>query len=247
MLKFAAALVAGLSASAAAVAADLPNGEASPGLLRGDSAYNWSGIYAGASAGMASDTISADYATATFGEPKAKGFIGGVQAGFNKQVGGLVVGLEADFSLTNAHGDTRRDLSGKYGDYTLAGAGVMEAGLANLGTVRARLGYAMDNVLIYGTAGYAFGRNRLTMSGSLTATKPASPAQSALNAGATSNTMSGWVVGAGMEYAFARGVSVKAEYIRVQFNDSTFFGGTWAETMTKAHVHLIRTGVNFRI
>jgi hypothetical protein len=47
MLKFAAVLLGSLSASVAAMAADLPNGSASPGLMRGDSSYNWSGIYAG--------------------------------------------------------------------------------------------------------------------------------------------------------------------------------------------------------
>jgi outer membrane immunogenic protein len=248
MLKFAAVLVAGLSASAAAIAADLPNGEASPGLMKGETAYNWSGIYAGASAGMVWDEITAEYAARTFGTSRANGFIGGLQVGFNKQVGGLVVGLEADYSLSNARGDkTVTALSGaKYGDYTLTGTGNLEAGLANLATVRARIGYAYDNLLIYGTGGYAFGRNKLDLSGYMRATLNGA-SSTAAQAGSTSNTMSGIAVGAGGEYAFARGVSLKVEYLYIHFVESNFFGTTWAATPTKATLNILRAGVNFRI
>jgi outer membrane immunogenic protein len=246
MLKFAAALLAGVTASAAAFAGDLPNGYASPGLLRGETAYNWSGIYAGASAGWASDVISPEMATGTFGSSSQKGFIGGVQAGFNKQAGALVVGVEADFSFSNATSGNSRTLAGPYGNYTLAGDGKIDSSFVNLGTVRARVGYAADRVLVYGTAGYAVGRHKMEMSGTFTATSGAVPGH-ASDAGSGSNTMSGWVAGAGVEYAFARGISVKAEYLRVQFNNSSFFAGSWAETEAKARLNVFRTGVNFRI
>lgn len=245
MLKFAAAFVASLSASAA-LAADLPIGAAGPGLLRGDSAYNWSGIYAGASAGMAWNEISADLANRAFGVSKPRGFIGGLQAGFNKQGGNFVFGIEADVSLSNAHGDVSRSGASPYGFYTLAGAGNLEGKLTNLATIRARIGYAWDRTLFYGTLGYAYGREELNISGAMTATS-GSVVNTAAQAGKSSNSMSGLAFGGGIEYAFARGVSVKAEYLRVQFTTSTFFGESWAATPTKANLTLVRTGVNFRI
>jgi len=246
MLKFAAVLLAGVSASVAAIAADLPNGNAGPGLMRGDSAYNWSGIYAGASVGRVGYNLSAEFADPVFGSSQAKGFLGGVQAGFNKQSGGFVVGMEVDLSLSNGRADNRRTVSGKYDYLTMSGSGNLESGLANLGTVRARVGYAMDNILFYGTAGYAFGRQRLEMSGPITGTFNGTTV-TASQAGTTSNTMSGWAVGAGVEYAFAKGISLKAEYMRVHFTPSTFFAGTWAATETTSNLTLVRSGLNFRI
>jgi outer membrane immunogenic protein len=246
MLKLAAALTVGLFASATAMAADLPNGSASPGLMRAETAYNWSGIYAGASAAMAWDEITADNARSAFGTAKAHGFLGSLQAGFNKQAGSLVLGLEIDVSLSNAHGEVNRTGAGTYGLYTLSGAGALEARITNLGTVRARVGYAVDNVLFYGTLGYAVGRQQLQMSGPMTATLGAA-SSTAQQAGTTSNSMSGLVFGGGVEYAFARGVSLKAEYLRVQFTSSNFFSESWATTPTRANLTLMRTGVNFRI
>ncbi len=69
----------------------------------------------------------------------------------------------------------------------------------------------------------------------------------AAQAGTTSNTMSGWAMGAGVEYAFAKGISLKAEYLRLHFTPSTFFGDTWAATETTSNLTLIRSGLNFRI
>jgi outer membrane immunogenic protein len=246
MLKFAAVLLAGVSASVAAMAADLPNGNASPGLMRGDSAYNWSGIYAGASFGRVSYDLSAEYADPVFGSSRANGFVGGLQAGFNKQSGSFVVGMEADFSLSNGRADNRRTVSGKYDYLTMSGSGNLESGLANLGTVRARVGYAIDNILVYGTVGYAFGRQKLEMSGPITGTFGGTTVYGS-QVGSTSNTMSGWAMGAGVEYAFAKGISLKAEYLRVHFTPSTFFAGTWAATETTSNLTLIRSGLNFRI
>lgn len=244
MLKFAVAMMVSLSASVAAHAADSPNGSGS--LLRSETAYNWAGIYAGASVAAAWDEMTVRNATSAFGVSKANGFVGGPQVGFNKQYRNLVFGLETDFSLTNVRGDNTNTVSGRYSSYTMSGVGTMETRLSSLGTVRARFGYASGNRLIYGTAGYAFGRTQLEMSGAMNATL-GSATRNAADAGSSSQPMSGWALGGGVEYAFARGMSMKAEYLRVQLNESTFFAGTWASSPGKATIDLFRIGSNFRI
>lgn len=185
-------------------------------------------------------------AVPAFGVSKVNGFVGGPQIGFNKQYRALVFGLEADFSLTNVRGDNTNALTGKYGTYTVSGNGTMETHLSSIGTVRGRFGYASGNKLLYATAGYAFGRTRLEMSGS-TSVNVGGSTKTAADAGSSLQTMTGWALGGGFEYAFARGMSMKAEYIRVQFNESTFFTGTWAVSPGKASVDLFRFGSNFRI
>ena len=73
-----------------------------------------------------------------------------------------------------------------------------------MGTVRGRVGYAFDQVLIYGTGGYAWADNRMTAS--------------ALGVSVSdSHFHSGWTVGAGVEVMFAPKWSVKAEYLYRSF------------------------------
>ena len=73
-----------------------------------------------------------------------------------------------------------------------------------MGTVRGRVGYAFDQVLIYGTGGYAWADNRMT-------------ASSLGVSVSDSHIHSGWTVGAGVEVMFAPKWSVKAEYLYRSF------------------------------
>ena len=81
-----------------------------------------------------------------------------------------------------------------------------------MGTVRGRVGYAFDQVLIYGTGGYAWADNRLT-------------ATLLSLSVSDSQFHSGWTVGAGVEVMFAPKWSVKAEYLYRSFQGETYFAG----------------------
>jgi outer membrane immunogenic protein len=125
-----------------AVAADL--GVATPTALKFDSsapAPIWTGLYVGANGGI---SIAPD--------GTSNGFIGGVQFGFNYQMGHWVVGLEADMAY----------------DRFLTSSVTSEASTAWVGSLRPRLGYAMGPVLFYGTGGLAYANpdlSTLTSSG----------------------------------------------------------------------------------
>lgn len=76
---------------------------------------------------------------------RTSGVIGGVQAGYNTQIGALVLGVEADLQGTGVHGGSRFD-------------GFSQSnGIDWFGTVRARIGYAVDRFLVYSTGGFAYG------------------------------------------------------------------------------------------
>lgn len=95
--------------------------------------FNWTGFYVGGSAG---------YSWGSSIGGNTNGFIGGVQAGYNFQVSPSVVfGAETDISYTSA--DEKRGGAKFSADY--------------LGTIRARLGYSLDRVMFYATAGLAYG------------------------------------------------------------------------------------------
>lgn len=67
-----------------------------------------------------------------------------------------------------------------------------------LGTVRGRVGYAFDRILLYATAGGAYGN-----------------IQAIANGVSNSNSEFGWTAGAGIEAALARNWTVKVEYLYV--------------------------------
>jgi outer membrane immunogenic protein len=142
------------------------------------------------------------------------GFIGGAQGGYNWQTGCTVFGVEADYSWASVKssayetdGDTGINLDSL----------LIENRLRGIGTVKARTGVVVDNLLLYVTGGFAYGNFRR------------SATQTDLNAPATeifesSKTKWGWTAGFGTEWAINQNWSVKSEvlYARFEKDEVTF-------------------------
>ena len=75
------------------------------------------------------------------------------------------------------------------------------------GTLRARAGFATNNLLFYGTVGLAYG--------TLTAKDPPTGVSE-------SRTSAGWAAGAGVEVALMANWTARAEYLYVDLNDRSF-------------------------
>jgi outer membrane immunogenic protein len=132
-----------LAAATSSFAGDLPLQQRStyvqPEVV--NSLFNWSGFYVGGNAGYA-------WGSAIGGNPK--GFLGGLQAGYNYQVSPSVVfGVESDLTFTSIDDNV----------------GAAKFGVDYLGTIRARLGYSIDRVMFYATGGLAYGRGELEIAG----------------------------------------------------------------------------------
>ena len=197
-----AAAVAVLMAGAAS-AADLGRGPApyyGPAPVAGG--YNWGGFYAGLNAGYEWGKVSK-----TAGNPS--GLAGGIQAGYNWQNGQFVFGGETDLQLSGA-------------DDTFA---PWKFSNPWFGTLRGRVGYAMNNILFYGTGGLAYGDLKGEIN-SLTVTK----------------TEFGWTLGAGMEVGLTPNWSAKVEYLYMDLG-SRSFSSTGTDNGFSASV--LRFGVNY--
>ena len=196
----------------AASAADLPNRKQAPAPYVAAPSYNWSGSYIGINAGYGFGSFSGA-AGSQFKNPS--NFVGGGQIGFNQQLANkVVVGVEGDF-----------DYSGLQGKATSTGTAGSKARLDTLGTVRGRLGYAMDRVMPYITAGYAGGNEKITIPGS--------------------NNSSGWrngyAVGAGIDYALTNNVSARVEGLYVSLeNKNTAVGKVGND------LGIVRTALNYK-
>ncbi len=196
----AAALAAGL---VPARAADLPYGARAPYTVNQPlNAYSWAGPYLGGNLGY-------NWGEVTNSATRPSGFAGGVQAGYNWQSGPLVYGIEADIQ-GNAADDT-------FAPYKFSNPW--------FGSVRGRVGYAVNNVLFYGTGGLAFGGLRGETFGL-----------------SESHTSAGWTLGAGVEFGFAPNWSAKAEYLYVDLSDNRF---SVTGLPNGYEFGLVRLGVNY--
>jgi outer membrane immunogenic protein len=149
-------------------------------------------------------------------DPKARGFIGGGQIGYNLQTNNTVWGIEADFQGTNIKGSASASgamvIPGFADVVNLTGTGSQK--IDWLGTVRGRLGWTpTPPFLVYATGGLAYGRVETTssISGNV-ANDPAGPFVGASSVTQT-NTRAGFAVGGGFEWMFAPRWSAKAEYL----------------------------------
>ena len=195
--------------AAPASAADLAARPYTKAPIAPAAVYNWTGFYLGIVGGGAWEDNSID--------TKMKGgFVGGT-AGYNWQTGNVVFGLEADAAWA--------DVS--------ASAFGLSSKIDALGTVRGRIGWAVNNVLFYGTGGYAWIDNKLTLS--------------ALGLSASDTKFrSGWTVGAGVEAFFAPQWSVKGEYLYRSLGGETYFSGIGIPFNTGTDsFHTVQVGVNY--
>jgi outer membrane immunogenic protein len=162
----------------------------------------WCGPYIGANVGLQSGSVS------NLGL-RPSGVEAGFQGGFNWRFGQWVAGWESDFQFSTAEDSSS----------------IFRFANPWFGTVRGRGGIAFDNLLFYGTAGFAFGRTRFDVAGL-----------------SESNFHIGGTVGAGVEYALSRDWSFKAEFLRVDLSSQHF---TLSGADLGLSSNVFRIGVNF--
>jgi len=196
----------------------------------------WTGLYFGVHVGGASaDTDNHDrndYLLNGAGwdwNNNTSGVLAGGQLGYNYQFGAFVIGAETDFGgvgLSNSWHHASPDLSVTTND------GAFYADITG------RLGYALGLSLFYVKGGWAFLDSNATFN-SIGGTP------------VTSQGISGWTIGGGIEYAFAPNWSVKAEYLYFDFSRNTIdwvapngIGYGFDRDIT---VNSFKVGVNYRV
>jgi outer membrane immunogenic protein len=202
--------------STTAFAADLPSRRAPPVYAPAPPIplFTWTGVYVGGQIGYEfgrdSDTTTpAGFRTG--GQPK--GVIGGAHVGYNFSTQGLPVfgGFLGTGGVFGVEGDV--DGSSARSNYAFGAFNATTRDQIQ-GSVRGRLGIAVDRVLFYATGGAAFGglKNTYTNIG-----------PTALNGAidSISKTRVGYTVGGGVEYALTNNWLVRAEYRYTDFGSYT--------------------------
>lgn len=230
--RFCGAAAALIALAAPAAAADLPM-EAPPAVVAVDG-FSWSGVYFGGAIGYAFSDLKVR--NSGLGDPlryrdSVDSLTGAGFVGLNYQFGQLVAGVEGDVSYADFGGSTRGCVQGfacraNAGDW--------------FGTVRGRLGFAMDRWLVFGTAGLAIGEG-------VDFKRAGAP----FNFGKDkSGTRYGYALGGGVDYAVTDNIFVRGEYQYIDFGresvraTNVIGGGQPAKIDQDAHI--LRAGVAYK-
>lgn len=188
MLRVTAIFIVLLAVSGASRAADDVAADAipapNPERFANGATFDWSGARLG---------IHGGYGWSSYGASDGDGALGGAHAGYDYQFGRGVVGVETSVSA---------------GDVEIAPGSSLETVV----DVRARLGFAMDRVLVYGTAGGAYG----SAEGGLDDT--------------------GWTAGAGLDFSATPNTIAGMEYVRYRFKNFANTGNTLDIDLVKGKI-----------
>jgi outer membrane immunogenic protein len=124
------------------------------------------------------------------GRREIGGWRAGVELGYDKQIGSLVVGVTADINKSWVSG-------GRQGS---------DFDLQLFGTARGKVGYSFGRWMAFGTGGLSYGRFKVASPGF----------------GSDAQTLTGWAAGGGLEYILNNKVTVRFEYIHLDFGDATY-------------------------
>jgi outer membrane immunogenic protein len=189
-----------------AMAADLPSRIEPVAPVAYVPAFSWTGFYLGGELGWIQPNPRYTTGALLLGTPfvvtaasDKNGLTYGILAGFNYQVGQLVLGVEGDFQGWTV-GKVR---------YTAVTGDFLTAHSKWGGTIRGRLGYAADRAMLYVTGGAAFVSNETSIP------------TTGISIGGE-DTRVGWTVGAGLDYAFTNNWFTGIEYRYSQYQAKSF-------------------------
>ncbi len=211
-------------ASGVALAADLPNEKGPPVYAPPPHppAFSWSGVYLGGQVGYGWGTADPYDTFEDISLPglAQSGVVGGVHIGYNYQVAQFVFGLEGD-----VNGSSETD-SNTFGDVNYTLRKNVDA------SIRGRIGYAFDRVLIYATGGGAYGNFHTSYA-------------EGGDYDSFNNSRIGWTAGGGIEYAIDNNWSVRAEYRYTDYgNINNFLANTVGDNVS-THIRDNRVQAGF--
>jgi high affinity Mn2+ porin len=254
-----------LATCSVAMAADLPASvPVEAPVPYASPAYDWNGWYVGAHMGVVEGSSNWSAMPPGAGAPALSGsfdlpfnfdfmagtgsYVAGLQGGYNYVAPSrLMLGFELDASSPNSDVVVPFAVRGSQTINTpLTGQVTYGEAVIGYGTARARVGYAFDHFLLYGTGGLAFSYDQVTRS---------QDAGNSFSGFATAGTMDtkllwrlGWAAGIGVEVPIAGNWTAKVEYLATGFGSKGFVFPNAVEAFSSSlAMQSIQFGVNYKI
>lgn len=239
-------------------AADLPDAFLRGSTIDMSAASRWDGVYFGGHVGA--NIVGSDFTQATssmaellvrpgsiftsaaatpLGSVDATGIVFGAFAGYNVQMDGAVLSVEANYSHSNTGATATNFITGSWRasdgslfPYTANGSAT--ARVTDYGVLRARGGWAAGNFMPYATIGFAVGHAEVERTAAATLLQPGfPPVFVTVSENSSGQFAYGWAAGIGLDYLVLNNVFLRAEYEYVKFADFQSL---------KMHIHNIRFG-----
>lgn len=191
--------------------------------------FSWSGAYIGGEIGWGWGRGKLDGDFDSYSEFKPNGFIGGVYAGYNFDIGNnVILGIDGNFDYNG--------LKETHDYFSVGGRPIqtsLESKLEWSGAVRARAGYAVDRFMPYIAGGVAFGsvKNSVAIGDNYSYSD--------------SKTLTGWTAGAGIDYAATDNILLRLEYRYTDFGNNDFDFGD-ISTRGSYKTNDIRLGIAYK-
>ncbi len=233
-----------------AFAADLPSRKEAPVYVAPAPAFSWTGFYIGGDIGAAWSTTSTSatgplaYEFASVGlipgSLGASGFMGGGYVGYNYQLNqNFVLGLEGDFQGTSIS----KTFHGYYPDCEGGCNATAKASLDWLAAINGRIGVAYDRALFYAIGGAAWAGTNASLSFTNLYDYGSWYGYS------NSKTLSGFDIGAGVEYAFTPNWVGRVEYRYYDFGNTNLGSSLYYDELPglrlSTSVNTVRVGLAY--
>jgi outer membrane immunogenic protein len=210
---------------------------------------DWSGFYLGGNIGLHNVNTSGIFDASELGQPPPdlaglgdEGFNLGIQGGYNFQIEKFVLGVEGDLSFGGLSGSIMTVQDGSADEAGLLNYPI-DGELSFIGTIRGRVGFDLEevfgrSVLVFGTAGVAFTDFEMNI------------ADGRSEVGFKD---SGLTWGGGIEIPVSPRVTVRGEYLHIDFGEqldisgvatSGVFDANDGNTVKLHDVDMVRFGVN---
>jgi outer membrane immunogenic protein len=242
MKKITVAIVISASIAAPALGADMGLPAPAPAYAPSAMLYDWSGFYVGGfgsytwshTTSTTTNTASGlSFAPTTINTSAAHG---GGQIGLDYMLPSrIVIGIVGDLSSGQR--------SPLITTVDALGTSTNQSQTTVSGTVRGKLGYAIDRVLLYGTGGWAWSSSQATrtqVSGTVGNATPGT----AENANITPE---GWTAGGGAAFAITQNLNVFAEYRYTNLKSTAGFQISQRSTSSTSNTNAVEVGLNLEV
>ena len=238
MNRFQLSLFLAFGLIAPAMAADIPSkttapihqSELLPQATQQDQ-FTWTGLYGGLEDGLAASHTSFDFSDGTTAKHKGDGALLGLRLGYNYALGNdFIAGAEVDLNGATIKGSAQ----------CVSETANCSHKIQSLGSIDGRVGYAMDRYLFTGSAGLAYANIKYS-------TLPYAT-YAATATGSSSNTMYGWTLGLGVDYAVTDHILLSAGYKYYNFNKKTINAGVLDTDAVQVRpmINTLKTGISYK-
>lgn len=187
-------------------------------------AYDWSGLYLGIQGGYAWADVNINDGVDLDQDIDVDGIWGGGYAGYNFQIDQIVLGIEADINAADLDGEDE-----------LQPDNDLLVDIDWFASVRGRIGFAWDRILIYGQGGVAFTEIDHT--------------QDLVSIEASDTpSYTGYVIGGGLEYAATDNILIRLDYRYYDFgNEDWSVSETFTDREIDAEMQTISAGIAYKL